>query len=327
MTNTRDNKGFSVHDGTAGRPSPAGRARSDAAATSDLSETARRLRSTGDRPSEARQRGTRRTPSAGRREGVASSQGARAQAAPRSRRASAPSSAAASRASGTAPSRAASNRSGRSSALMRYANDSSVVQAIHAVLTGPFRFAVFAAVIAAVAFGLYFPARDLYIAHRTHAILTEQLAIREKYNERLQKQVDSYTSNEGMEDAARKELGMVNQGERRIVVTGTDENGDPVVETDPEEGGASTGDAGSAAGSGSDGGSSAEGAGSTAPVAPAASTASSSEPRTSAEVERAMEAVYSHSPWYLKMLDALFLFHGVEGQMVVSTGDAGSAGN
>lgn len=213
---------------------------------------------------------------------------------------------------------------------MRYANDNRAVQAIHAVLTGPFRFAFFAAVIAAVALGLYFPVRDLYIAHRTQAILTEQLAIREEYNERLQRQVDSYTSNEGMEDAARKELGMVEQGERRIIVTGTDENGDPIVET--ESGGdasAETGDTGSAGGSGAgssaDEGSSAKSA--DAGAASGTAPSSSSKPQTSAEVDRAMEAVYSHSPWYFKVLDTLFFFHGVDGQTVVSTGDTGSAGN
>lgn len=333
MVNTRNNRDFSVHNGTAGRSSSAGRAGSDAAATSDLSEAARRLRPLRERSSSAaRSQVSRRATSAERRAAGAASRAARTQAssgAPGTGRQGAPT--AAPRATAAAAPRAtAKNRTGRSSALMRYANDNRAVQAIHAMLTGPFRFAFLAAVIAAVVLGLYFPVRDLYIAHRTQTILTEQLAIRERYNERLQKQVESYTSNEGMEDAARKELGMVEQGERRIIVTGTDENGDPIMET--ESGGdasAETGDTGSAGGSGAgssaDEGSSAKSA--DAGAASGTAPSSSSEPQTSAEVERAMEAVYSHSPWYFKVLDTLFFFHGVDGQAVVSTGDAGSAGN
>lgn len=330
MVNTRNNRDFSVHNGTAGRSSSTGRAGSDAAATSDLSEAARRLRPSRERSSSAaRSQASRRATSAERRAAGAASRAARTQAAsgaPGTGRQGAPTAAPAAAHRATAK-----NRAGRSSALMRYANDNRAVQAIHAMLTGPFRFAFFAAVIAAVALGLYFPVRDLYIAHRTQTILTEQLAIRERYNERLEKQVESYTSNEGMEDAARKELGMVEQGERRIIVTGTDENGDPIVETesggDASAGAGDIGSAGgSAAGSSSDGGSSA-GSADAGAASGASSDAVSSEPQTSAEVERAMEAVYSHSPWYFKVLDTLFFFHGVDGQAVVSTGDAGSAGN
>ncbi|MBE6469799.1 MAG: hypothetical protein E7001_07645 [Coriobacteriaceae bacterium] len=213
---------------------------------------------------------------------------------------------------------------------MRYANDNRAIQAVHALLTGPFRFAFYAAVIAAVALGLYFPVRDLYIARRTQGILTEQLAIRERYNERLEKQVESYTSNEGLEDAARKELGMVEQGERRIVVTGTDENGDPVVKTEDEAGAAADAPVGSSGeGPVADAGASADvTSASKGPQAGAAADAGAStgDPRSSAEVEQAMAEVYDDSPWYLKVLDGLFLFRGPEGQAVVSTGDPGSAG-
>ena len=51
----------------------------------------------------------------------------------------------------------------------------------------------------------------LYIAHRNNGILQEQLAIREKYNESLEKEVNKYLSQEGIEEAAR-EQGMGDAG-------------------------------------------------------------------------------------------------------------------
>lgn len=47
----------------------------------------------------------------------------------------------------------------------------------------------------------------------------------------------------------------------------------------------------------------------------------SKTPTTSAEVEAAERAVFENSPWYWKLLDALFLFDGVNGMAVVSTGE------
>lgn len=214
-----------------------------------------------------------------------------------------------------------SARRTRRSSLIRYANDNRAVQAIHGFTTGPYKLVFYGLVVAAVLLGIYFPVRDLYIAHRTSGILNEQLAIRKAYNDALQKEVDAYLSTEGIEDTARRDFGMVKEGERPITVTGTDENGDPLIIVDDEDG---EGDV--AGGEPAD-----DAAGDDAAEDDASKGGTASEkdkaPSTSAEVEEAERAVFQNSPWYYKMLDALFLFTGTEGQAVVSTGTAGAAGS
>ncbi len=42
---------------------------------------------------------------------------------------------------------------------------------------------------------------------------------------------------------------------------------------------------------------------------------------TSSEVEQAEQAAAEEAPWYIKLLDAVFFYQGVEGQTVASTGD------
>lgn len=168
--------------------------------------------------------------------------------------------------------------------LLKYAADNRVVRAVYALTSGP-RLPIFILVVAiAVVAALYFPARDYYVAWRTNDILTQQLAIREKYNKSLQKDVDAMFTQEGIEDAARAKLGLVQEGEKTITVTGDGASGD--------EGSSDS-----------------------------ASTGSSDEPSTSAEVERAEQAVMDDSPWYLEWLDDLFGFDGTGGMAVVSTGD------
>ena len=161
--------------------------------------------------------------------------------------------------------------------LLKYAADNRLVRLIYGLTSGP-RLLIFVlvATLAALA-ALYLPARDYYVAWRTNDILTQQLAIREKYNESLQKDVDAMFTQEGIEDAARSKLGLVQEGEKTITVTG--------------------GDIASDKGSASD------------------------EPSTSAEVERAEQAVMDDSPWYLEWLDGVFGFDGTGGMAVVSTGE------
>ena len=224
-------------------------------------------------------------------------------------------------------SRRAAYEARRQSSLMKYANDNHVVRALYDFTSGPYRAVFYVLVVAVIALGVYFPVRDLYIAHRTNGILQEQLAIREKYNESLEKEVNKYLSQEGIEEAAR-EQGMVMPGETPITVQGADQLGDngQASSQDGSAGGAQSDDA---AGSGDDASSgdtadSASGdaadSGSDGANADTADS-SSSEPSTSAEVERAEREVYAKSPWYYKVLDSLFFYSGPSDQVVKSTGE------
>ena len=250
---------------------------------------------------------------------------------------------------------------------MKYASDNRFVHAAYSLTTGPFKPLLILLVVVAVGAGLYFPVRDFYIAERTQDILQQQVAIREKYNKSLKKDVDQYLSKEGIEDAARKDLGMVMPGEKTITVTGLDEDGNPIVEQEEGTGDQTDqgktdarGDGQNAAGQGQQGqGDTADGQQSDSKNGSAAagddrdtgSSASDNEndsamlkgadaadknksagdtgkaadadkdPETSAEVEAAEKAVFENSPWYWKMLDAIFFFDGVDGMAVVSTGD------
>ena len=240
--------------------------------------------------------------------------------------------------------------------LMKYAQDNRFVRWFYALTTGPARLAFYLVVAALIGVGIYLPVRDLYVAHRTEDILAQQVAIRERYNKRLDNEVDGYLSQEGIEDAARKDLGMVMPGEKTITVEGLDEDGNPIVK-EPEADDAAAGASGEGApteGDGAAAGNAAEpdgaGAANGAEADAAAggssdnedngklkgadasdksktggdtkAAASGKEPTTSAEVEAAERAVYENSEWYWKMLDALFFFDGEGGMAVVSTGEA-----
>lgn len=216
-------------------------------------------------------------------------------------------------------SRRAAYEARRQSSLMKYANDNRAVRALYDFTSGPYRAVFYVLVVAVIALGVYFPVRDLYIAHRTNGILQEQLAIREKYNESLEKEVNKYLSQEGIEEAAR-EQGMVMPGETPITVQGADQLGDN-GQASSQDGSADGAQSDDAAGSGdtaSSGGaadSADEGSGGDA------ADSSSSEPSTSAEVERAEREVYANSPWYYKVLDSLFFYSGPADQIVKSTGE------
>lgn len=198
------------------------------------------------------------------------------------------------------------------SSLMRYASDNRVVQALYGATTGPFRFAFVAAVALIVAASLYFPLRDVYSAWRTGDILARQLAIRTDYNEGVQKDVDKLLSTEGIEDTARSELGLVTEGEQAIDVVGLDE----AVEAEKDQGSDAQ----------PDGASSSDGSTGTDAQDAGGAAANGDGPTTSAEIKATEQAVEDDAPWYIKMLDSIFLYTGVEGQKVASVGgDAGAA--
>ena len=188
---------------------------------------------------------------------------------------------------------------------MRYAADNRFVRGIFDLTTGPLRFACYAGAVIAVAGGLYFPVRDLYVAYRSKTVLEQQLAIRQRYNAGLKKEVDAYFTTEGIEDAARA-LGYVKPGEQSITVTGTGSGSSGSEVSGSSESDSSAADSASSASSSSSG-----------------SASTSSEPSTSAEVQRAQEAVYAQTPWYLQTLDRVFSFSGVDGQTISSTGGSG----
>lgn len=227
--------------------------------------------------------------------------------------------------------RARASKSSRSTQqdAMRYATDNRFVRWFYELTTGPRRYVFYALVVLLVGAGVYAPVRDFYIAHRTEVILREQKAIRESYNEMLGSEVEGLLSQEGIEDAARRDYGMVMPGEKTIAVEGLDENGNPVVVEQGKTGDGSAADAenGSEASNGAASkGDSGKLKGEDA--ADKSKTGSSSgelgaggRPTTSAEVEAAERAVLENSAWYWKVLDTLFFFDGVNGMAVVSTGE------
>lgn len=223
--------------------------------------------------------------------------------------------------------RATGSRRHRSN-FMRYAADNRVVQTIYAITTGPWRFAFYGVVAAAIALSVYFPVRDLYAAYRTGDILERQLAVRESYNKTLETEVNKLLSTEGIEDAARRNLGLVMPGEHAVEVIGLEDeagdsssdgaSGDSNGSADASDASADqSGDAADDEGDASD----AQDAASTDSGASGSATGASSDPNTSAEVEAAEQAVANDAPWYIKVLDAFFFYQGVEGQTVSSTGN------
>ena len=244
-------------------------------------------------------------------------------------------------------------RSAGSSDALRYARDNRFVRAVYSFTTGRTKPLFIALVVVVVTLGIYFPVRDFYIAYRSQAILEEQIAIREAYNAELEDAVDTLTTEEGVQDAAREELGMVMEGETPLTVTGLDEDGNAiVVETESSDASSEDEEADEFAEEDSDEDSDATSADEGADTddiaddstteesdsdtddadadtdgtdsSAAASTVESDDDDdavTSADVDAAEDAVYENSAWYWKLLDAIFFFDGTSGQAVVSTGE------
>lgn len=226
----------------------------------------------------------------------------------------------------TAGGAARSPRTSKRGNFMRYASDNRVVQTVYGITTGPYRFLFYGVVALAVLLSLYFPVRDLYIAHRTNEILQRQLEIRETYNDGLQKDVDKLLSTEGIEDEARSSLGLVMPDEKRLEVTGLDEAKQESSSSDTNDDAADE-DAGDKDASDADDASAPDKDSDTDNADTADDDSASSDatpedaaPSNSTEAEAAERAVTQDSPWYIQMLDALFFFDGVDGQRVASTG-------
>ena len=183
----------------------------------------------------------------------------------------------------------ARSHAGRRTNFMKYANDNRVVRAIYAITTGPQRVLFYAVVACALLAYAYGPVRDLYVSYRTGDILAKQEAIQQEYKDGLETEVESYLSEQGIEEAARKQ-GMVMPGERSITVTGDGSSTD-----------------------------------STSQDSTSSSSADSGALTTASQVEAAEQQVYADAPWYVKALDRVFFFSGVEGQAVVSAGDASTS--
>lgn len=226
---------------------------------------------------------------------------------------------------------ASSRTSPRRSTFMRYAADNRVVQFIYSLTTGSAKPFFYAAVVVAVLVSIYFPVRDLYSAYRTGIVLEQQLQIRSAYNEDLESRVDSLLSTEGIERAAREDLGLVMPGERVIDVVGLDEGSSSEGDASSTSGDSAAGDdsaSGTASGSASDDSEeqAGEGAADSASSEGDASadggeSAGQDGPMTSTDVEQAEQAVLADAPWYIKMLDALFFYQGADGQAVASSGE------
>ena len=219
---------------------------------------------------------------------------------------------------GQASRRAAASRRGAAprGGFMKYATDNRIVQFFYELTTGPKRIMLYLAVLALVLVGLYFPARDYYTAFRTKDILQQQLAIRDEYKDTLGKDVDSLLSQEGVEDAARRDLDMVKPGEKALNVTGL-KDGEPVVkkEGEPKDEPKQEDEDKRQPLKGKDAANNDKG--------PQMSTAPSGEaPKTGTEAEAAERAVFENSPWYFKVLDTIFGFDGKNGMAVVATGGA-----
>lgn len=189
----------------------------------------------------------------------------------------------------------ARSHAGRRTNFMKYANDNRVVRAIYAITTGPQRVLFYAVVACALLAYAYGPVRDLYVSYRTGDILAKQEAIQQEYKDGLETEVESYLSEQGIEEAARKQ-GMVMPGERSITVTGDGSSTD-----------SSSRDSASSS------------------SADAASSSDSGALTTASQVEAAEQQAYADAPWYVKALDRVFFFSGVEGQAVVSAGDASTS--
>lgn len=189
----------------------------------------------------------------------------------------------------------ARSHAGRRTNFMKYANDNRVVRAIYAITTGPQRVLFYAVVACALLAYAYSPVRDLYVSYRTGDILAKQEAIQQEYKDGLETEVESYLSEQGIEEAARKQ-GMVMPGERSITVTG---DGSSTDSNSQDSTSSSSADA--------------------------ASSSDSGALTTASQVEAAEQQVYADAPWYVKALDRVFFFSGVEGQAVVSAGDASTS--
>lgn len=78
---------------------------------------------------------------------------------------------------------------------------------------------------------IYFPARDYYVAKRQNERLQHEYQLNLAHNEKIKKEVENLKTREGIEDHARKDLGMVMPGENSVNVVGVTEQPDAEEES------------------------------------------------------------------------------------------------
>lgn len=224
--------------------------------------------------------------------------------------------------------RASSTRATTRSSLMQYASDNRFVRAVYAITSGTHKWVFVVVVALIVVAGLYFPLRNVYSAWRTGDILTRQLAIRSKYNESVQADVDKLLSTDGIADVARDNLGLVSEGEQAIDVIGLDEAVQAQQQEKQDDDAQKGDDTSSGAASSSSTDSSTTNSDATDDTSDkdtSSTTQQDNQATSSAEVKAAEQKVAEDAPWYIKMLDTIFFYTGVDGQKVTSTG--GSTGS
>ncbi|AEB06349.1 hypothetical protein Corgl_0222 [Coriobacterium glomerans PW2] len=209
---------------------------------------------------------------------------------------------------------------------MRYASDNRFVHGVYALTTGRFRLAFYACVVVFAIVGLYLPARDLYVSHRTHEILSKQMELRRGYNDRLQADVNKLLSQDGIEQAARKDLDLVMPGEKKINIVGGEDGANAAADS---AGKGSSAGASNTTGGGSNAAS--DGAGSGDKGADHAGKDHASKKKEGSDDSEASansddltqdeRDVDKDAPWYIKVLDKAFLFNSSSGQTISSSGE------
>lgn len=100
---------------------------------------------------------------------------------------------------------------------------------------------IIVAVFVVAAFALYSPAKALYSARRTNAILAERLDATTSSADQLQGEVDSLMTREGIEDEARRR-GYVSEGDTAVDMSGVDDSGGASADESVTDGASSSSD-------------------------------------------------------------------------------------
>ena len=217
----------------------------------------------------------------------------------------------------------------RNQDFVRYAQDNVFVRTFYELTTGPYKVIVFLIFALVCVSGIYFPLKDMYCAMRTQQDLTVLEQTQQEANDEAQAQIDQYMSQEGIEDIARTELGLVMPGETAGVVVGVDEDGNALPdESSPDEESESS----TATDPNFDvtlpfGPNTEEQNEESSPDAPVNPLEEDEHPvlgelsQNLEEKEDAQKAKkYADVPWYYAIGDFIFGYKGATGQTIVSTG-------
>ena len=217
--------------------------------------------------------------------------------------------------------------------LMRYAQDSPFVRKFYALVTGPHKMTFFLSFLLLCLVGIYFPIRDVYVAVRTQQDLTVLIQTQLAENDEAQAKVDGLMSQEGIEDIAREEFGLVMPGETAGVVVGVDEEGNPLKEDADSTGGSQTNGASDpdfditlpfGPNATEEEQQKAEGQATGKPLNPLESDVHPvlgdlDQDLEGKEKDQAAKK-YAPVPWYYAIGDFIFGYHGATGETIVSTG-------